>query len=471
MAAQGIVGFHENAAPHIGPESEIPLIRQAADGGRACAPPIYWGELMAVDTARRLGAAGLAGDLVADGALGSRTASLAGAVRRRPGHLRPRVRHRRAGPRPRRRLHRGRAPGRLPRHRRRRAGGGRHRVRAGRGGARRTGSVPGTGSSTSRCRRRTPSRSSSGSASSAACSRCSTRCGVARTACTPPGWATGGATPTRSRRSDAEPRVRLRLAGHPARSVGRGPGCACTTTTRLPDVSEADAFRAHTAGGWAACGDRESRRTSRVGARADLARLATHLLPDLAMPDCRSLVRAAVVRADRPRGGARMTRADQGKLDLDPAVVRRARTLARKAGRPIVKLAQQHTTVAVERATLRLGGLGGRRRGRHPVGEPAARRRPRRPGRGRRAAGARRRPARCGTRWCAARPRTWPPWPRRPVPARCGSGSPRAATRRGPVRPPAARSAPGSSGSTHGAGSASGWSSGTATRRGRRGST
>ena len=49
----------------------------------------------------------------------------------------------------------------------------------------------------------------------------------------------------------------------------------------------------------------------------------------------------------------------QGKLDLDPATVRKARTLARKAGKPIVDLAQQHTTVSVERATLRLAGLAG----------------------------------------------------------------------------------------------------------------
>ncbi|HHU10201.1 MAG TPA: lysine 2,3-aminomutase [Intrasporangiaceae bacterium] len=46
-------------------------------------------------------------------------------------------------------------------------------------------------------------------------------------------------------------------------------------------------------------------------------------------------------------------------LDLDPAVVRRARSLARKAGRPVVDLARNHTTVSVERATLRLAGLAG----------------------------------------------------------------------------------------------------------------
>lgn len=48
-----------------------------------------------------------------------------------------------------------------------------------------------------------------------------------------------------------------------------------------------------------------------------------------------------------------------GKLDLDPRTVDRARALAARAGEPIVALARQHTTVAVERATLRLAGLGG----------------------------------------------------------------------------------------------------------------
>jgi beta-lysine 5,6-aminomutase alpha subunit len=47
------------------------------------------------------------------------------------------------------------------------------------------------------------------------------------------------------------------------------------------------------------------------------------------------------------------------KLDLDPVTVRKARSLARKAGRPIVNLARQHTTVSVERAVLRLAGLSG----------------------------------------------------------------------------------------------------------------
>ncbi len=54
-----------------------------------------------------------------------------------------------------------------------------------------------------------------------------------------------------------------------------------------------------------------------------------------------------------------MTTRTRPRLDLDPATVRQARSLARKAGRPIVKLARQHTTVSVERATLRLAGLSG----------------------------------------------------------------------------------------------------------------
>ncbi len=39
--------------------------------------------------------------------------------------------------------------------------------------------------------------------------------------------------------------------------------------------------------------------------------------------------------------------------------MRQARALARKAGRPVVRLATSHTTVSVERATLRLAGLTG----------------------------------------------------------------------------------------------------------------
>lgn len=48
-----------------------------------------------------------------------------------------------------------------------------------------------------------------------------------------------------------------------------------------------------------------------------------------------------------------------GRLELDIADVQRARELAERAGRPIVDLARAHTTVSVERATLRLAGLAG----------------------------------------------------------------------------------------------------------------
>ncbi|WP_433789917.1 lysine 5,6-aminomutase subunit alpha [Actinoplanes sp. CA-252034] len=48
-----------------------------------------------------------------------------------------------------------------------------------------------------------------------------------------------------------------------------------------------------------------------------------------------------------------------GKLDLDPAVVARARALAARAGQPVVDLARSHTTVSVERAVLRLAGVTG----------------------------------------------------------------------------------------------------------------
>ncbi len=51
--------------------------------------------------------------------------------------------------------------------------------------------------------------------------------------------------------------------------------------------------------------------------------------------------------------------APRPSLDLDPAAVRAARRLAQKVALPIVRLATEHTTVSVERATLRLAGLAG----------------------------------------------------------------------------------------------------------------
>ena len=118
------------------------------------------------------------------------------------------------------------------------------------------------------------------------------------------------------------------------------------------------------------------------------------------------------------------------KLDLDPgSVAQGGASLARKAGRPIVDLAKQHTTVSVERATLRLARPPGRRRRRHPVGEPAAGRRTRRRG-----ARARRRAAGVGRAGARRGRRPRPRWRRRRPPARCASGCPRDATWSGPGR-------------------------------------
>src|SRR3954449_6439802 len=46
-------------------------------------------------------------------------------------------------------------------------------------------------------------------------------------------------------------------------------------------------------------------------------------------------------------------------LELDPALVGRARELAARAAQPVIDLARRHTTVSVERAVLRLAGVTG----------------------------------------------------------------------------------------------------------------
>lgn len=74
MARLGIAGFHENAAPHIGPAEEIDVVRQAATEV-GLHGTYYWGAHLAFDDVDRLGVSGLAGDLNADGAVGSRTAA------------------------------------------------------------------------------------------------------------------------------------------------------------------------------------------------------------------------------------------------------------------------------------------------------------------------------------------------------------------------------------------------------------
>ena len=75
-AEMGIGCLHELAGPEVsGTDDLLELMALARDEP---GPEIigYWGELGGIATATKLGAAGAAGDLFADGALGSRTASL-----------------------------------------------------------------------------------------------------------------------------------------------------------------------------------------------------------------------------------------------------------------------------------------------------------------------------------------------------------------------------------------------------------
>ncbi|MFC1416065.1 amidohydrolase [Streptacidiphilus cavernicola] len=82
-AELGIGAVHECAGPDISSEQDLAgLLALAAEGGATpegrATPEVfgYWGEAGAVDTARRLGAVGLGGDLFVDGAVGSHTACL-----------------------------------------------------------------------------------------------------------------------------------------------------------------------------------------------------------------------------------------------------------------------------------------------------------------------------------------------------------------------------------------------------------
>jgi predicted amidohydrolase YtcJ len=63
----------------------LELVRLAADEA-GLLPTFYWGEHLAVDRARELGVIGLAGDLNADGSIGSHTAALHEPYEDRPGH-------------------------------------------------------------------------------------------------------------------------------------------------------------------------------------------------------------------------------------------------------------------------------------------------------------------------------------------------------------------------------------------------
>jgi predicted amidohydrolase YtcJ len=83
-AARGIVSVHECGGPDISGEQDLLDLLAVAAPDR---PEVvgYWGELGAVDTARRLGVRGLAGDLFADGAIGSHTAALHAPYTDQPG--------------------------------------------------------------------------------------------------------------------------------------------------------------------------------------------------------------------------------------------------------------------------------------------------------------------------------------------------------------------------------------------------
>lgn len=75
-ASRGIASVHENAGPTISSAEDL---MAALELGRDPAMPEvigYWGELHGQETARELGARGAAGDLFADGSLGSHTACL-----------------------------------------------------------------------------------------------------------------------------------------------------------------------------------------------------------------------------------------------------------------------------------------------------------------------------------------------------------------------------------------------------------
>ena len=86
MAAQGIGAFHENSAPGNGPESDLAAVQsQAADVGLH--GTYYWGAHLGFDDLDRFDdIAGLAGDLSADGSIGSRSAALTSDYADLPGH-------------------------------------------------------------------------------------------------------------------------------------------------------------------------------------------------------------------------------------------------------------------------------------------------------------------------------------------------------------------------------------------------
>ncbi|RZS80092.1 hypothetical protein EV189_3572 [Motilibacter rhizosphaerae] len=84
-AALGIGVVHEMGGPGFGGPDDLAALLQPRPGLPRVAG--YWGELGATARAAELGALGPAGDVLADGSLGSRTAALRSAYADRPGHL------------------------------------------------------------------------------------------------------------------------------------------------------------------------------------------------------------------------------------------------------------------------------------------------------------------------------------------------------------------------------------------------
>ena len=108
-ARSGVATVHELGGPHLGPLEDLTRVREVgAELGLDVVT--YWGELAVAGGDRpgpAVGAAGLAGDLCIDGSIGSRTAALHAAVRRRrhtrgplPGRRRDRRPRRRRAPAP-----------------------------------------------------------------------------------------------------------------------------------------------------------------------------------------------------------------------------------------------------------------------------------------------------------------------------------------------------------------------------------
>jgi predicted amidohydrolase YtcJ len=75
-AELGIGAIHELAGPDISSEEDLRALRSLAAEPMYPEVVPYWGELGGVERARELGAVGAAGDLFADGAIGSHTACL-----------------------------------------------------------------------------------------------------------------------------------------------------------------------------------------------------------------------------------------------------------------------------------------------------------------------------------------------------------------------------------------------------------